>query len=133
MSSGLETAFPEEISEPCPEGIGVTIDDFVAYMPSHTYIFMPCNEIWTAASVNIRLPRMRVPKKSGKPRRDKDGKPMTVSAGKWLDRNRPVEQMTWCPGLPKLIRDRLVVDGGWIDRKKGTVVTLYRPRLFTLG
>ena len=45
MRSGFETTFTEEISEPCPEGIGVTIYDFVAYMPSHTYIFMPCNEI----------------------------------------------------------------------------------------
>ena len=133
MSSEFETAFTEEICEPCPEGVGVTIDDFVAYMPSHTYIFMPCCEIWTAASVNIRLAPMPVLNKNGKQRRDKDGKPMTVSAGKWLDRNRPVEQMSWCPGQPKLIRDRLIVDGGWIERKEVTVFNLYRPPLLKLG
>jgi len=25
-------------------GIGVTIDDFIAYMPSHIYFFTPCRE-----------------------------------------------------------------------------------------
>jgi hypothetical protein len=129
MSSEFETAFTEEISEPCPEGIGVTIDDFVAYMPSHTYIFMPCCEIWTAKSIDARLNRVPVLNKNGSPRRNKNGKPMTVSAGKWLDRNRPVEQMSWCPGMPKLIPDRLVVDGGWIERKEVTVFNLYRPPL----
>ena len=29
-------SFSEEISEPCAEGRGVTIDDFRAYMPAHT-------------------------------------------------------------------------------------------------
>ena len=29
-------------------------------------------------------------------------KPMPASA--WLDRNHPVEQMTWCPGEPMLIQ-----------------------------
>jgi hypothetical protein len=133
MSSRFETAFTEEISEPCPEGVGVTIDDFAAYMPSHTYIFMPCCEIWTAASVNTRLGRMPVLNKNGRPRRDNAGNPMRVSASTWLDRNRPVEQMAWCPGHPKLIRDRLVVDGGWIDRKGVTVFNLYRPPLIKLG
>jgi hypothetical protein len=133
MSLGFETAFTEEISEPIPEGIGVTIDDFVAYMPSHTYIFMPCCEIWTAASVNSRCAPMPVLNKNGKPRRGRDGKPMKISASKWLDRNRPVEQKAWCPGQAKLIHDRLVVDGGWIERKEVTVFNLYRPPLLKHG
>ena len=24
----------------------MTLDDFVAYMPAHTYIFTPCREVW---------------------------------------------------------------------------------------
>jgi hypothetical protein len=35
--------------------------------------------------------------------------------------------MTWCPGLPMQIKDRLVVDGGWIERKDVTCFNLYRP------
>ena len=51
------TPSPRTSRSPCPEGRGVTIDDFVAYLPSHVYIFTPCREIWTGASVNARLPR----------------------------------------------------------------------------
>ena len=35
--------------------------------------------------------------------------------------------MTWAPGLPQLIRDKLVGDGGWIEREGVTVLNLYRP------
>ena len=71
--------------------------------------------------------------KSGQPKRDKSGKPITMAPSTWLDRNRPVEQMTWCPGLPMLIKDRLVVLGGWIERKDVTCFNLYRPPLIVLG
>jgi hypothetical protein len=49
-----------EVSGPETEGRGVTIEDFVAYMPKHTYIFTPCREFWAGASVNARLARMPV-------------------------------------------------------------------------
>jgi hypothetical protein len=121
-----EETFTEEVSEPCSEGSGVTIDDFVAYMPSHVYIFTPCREPWTQMSVNARLPPVPVLDKHGCPKRVK-GKLVTISASKWLDQNRPVEQMTWCPGFPMLIKDRLVLDGGWIERLDVTCFNHYRP------
>jgi hypothetical protein len=71
--------------------------------------------------------------KSGQPKRDKNGKPITMTPSIWLDRNRPVEQMTWCPGLPMRIKDRLVVLGGWIERKDVTCFNLYRPPLVVPG
>jgi hypothetical protein len=132
MSTEFKDAFTEEISEPCSEGSGVTIDDFVAYMPTHVYVFMPCCEIWTGASVNARLERMPLLAKNGQPKR-KNGKIVTISASYWLDQNRPVEQMSWCAGLPRLIPNRLVVDGGWIDREGVTCFNLYRPPHLKLG
>jgi hypothetical protein len=128
----MSADFIEEISEPCPEGSGVTIDDFVAYMPAHVYIFTPCREPWTQASVNARLPPVPVLDKHGCPKRVK-GKLVTISASKWLDQNRPVEQMTWCPGFPMLIKDRLVVDGCWIERKDVTCFNHYRPSRIRAG
>ena len=125
--------FTEDVSEPCPEGRGVTIDDFVAYLPSHVYIFTPCREVWTGVGVNARLPRMPVLTKAGKPKRDKNGEAITISATTWLDRNRAVVQMTWTPGFPMLINDRLVVDGGWIERADVTLFNNYRPPRITLG
>jgi uncharacterized protein DUF5906 len=127
MIADFVDGYTEEVSEACPEGRGVTLKDFCAYMPLHVYIFTPCREIWPGSSVNARLPRVQLLDKQGKPRRNKQGKLVTVTASHWLDQNRPVEQMTWCPGLPMLIPDRLVSDGGWMERKDVTCFNLYRP------
>ena len=54
-------------------------------------------------------------------------------ASDWLAKHAPVEQMTWAPGLPQLVRDKLIGDGGWIDRKGVTVLNLYRPPTIELG
>lgn len=123
----------EEVTQPEPEGRGVALDDFVAFMPMHSYIFTPCREIWAGASVNARLPRVPVLDRHGLPKLDASGKPVTLAPTLWLDRNRPVEQMTWCPGLPMLIADRLVVAGGWIVRPEVTSFNLYRPPRLKLG
>jgi Family of unknown function (DUF5906) len=123
----------EEETLPGCEGSGVALEDFVAFMPSHTYIFTPCREIWAGASINARLPRVPVLNKLGPPKLDAGGKPVTITPTLWLDRNRPVELMTWCPGLPMLIKDRLVVAGGWIERRDVTTFNLYRPPRMQLG
>jgi hypothetical protein len=118
--------FDENIADPCPEGRGISIDDFVAYLPSHVYIFTPCREVWTGVSINARLPRVPVLTKAGRPKL-KSGNPVSVLPTTWLDRNRAVVQMTWCPGYPMLIENRLVVDGGWIDRPDVVCFNHYRP------
>jgi hypothetical protein len=84
----------------------VGINDFFAYMPMHQYIFVPSRELWPAASVNSRL---------------------FDKAHKWLDANRPVDQMTWAPGAPMLIRNRLVAAGGWMERQGSCCFNLYLP------
>jgi hypothetical protein len=129
----FDAGFSEEIVQPDTEGRGVTIDDFVAYMPTHTYIFTPCREFWAGTSVNSRLPRAPVLDHRGRPKRDASNKPVTMLPTRWLDQNRAVEQMTWCPGLPMLIPNRLVVAGGWIERPDVTCFNLYRPPRLELG
>jgi hypothetical protein len=111
---------------------GVSLGDFYAYMPTHNYIFTPSREMWPAASVNARIPPIPVLDESGKPLL-KDDKPIKLLAGKWLDQNRPVEQMTWCPGLPMIISDRLVSEGGWIERNGVKCFNLYRPPIIRRG
>jgi hypothetical protein len=106
---------------------GVTLDDFHAYMLMHNYIFAPTGDLWPAASVNARVPPVALVDGSGKPVLDDNGKQKFVSASAWLDRNKPVEQMTWAPGLPMTAHDRLISEGGWIERKGVTVFNLYRP------
>lgn len=87
-------------------------------MPQHSYIFMPARDLWPRASVNARLPAIM-------------GLNGEIKPAKWLDQNRPVEQMTWAPGKPPLIQDKLVADGGWINRPGCAVFNLYKPPVIT--
>jgi hypothetical protein len=132
MATDLEDEFTEEITEPNAGGIGISLDDFVAYLPTGVYIFTPCRETWIGKSVNARLPPVPVLNKQGNPKRVK-GKLVTMRATKWLDQNRAVLQVTWAPGMLLLIEDRLVSHGGWIERKEVTCFNLYRPPLIRLG
>lgn len=93
----------------------VTLTDFYAYMPTHQYVFVPSRELWPAASVNTRISPIHTgPKKYTK-------------ASEWLDQNRAVEQMTWSPGMPMVIENRLVSGGGWIERPGCRTFNLYQP------
>jgi hypothetical protein len=116
------SAPPSEISGQS----SVRLDDFHAYMPSHSYIYVPSRDMWPAPSVNARISPIPIGT-------DEDGKKKFISAAAWLDRNRPVEQMTWAPGWPMIIKNRLVSLGGWIERDQVSVFNLYRPPLIKLG
>jgi hypothetical protein len=105
---------------------GVTLDDFHAYMPRHSYIYSPAREMWPAASVNARIPPIPLTDAKGLPVVDDKGKERALPAAAWLDRHKPVEQMTWAPGEPELIRDRLIADGGWVKRSGVSCFNLYR-------
>jgi hypothetical protein len=100
-----------------PPGEGVSLDDFRAFMPTHSYVFVPTREMWPAASINERLSPVPLFDKEGQPVLDKNGAQKKIRPSAWLDKNRPVEQMTWAPGEPMLVRDRLASDGGWFARK----------------
>src|SRR4029077_1481239 len=71
------------------------------------------------SSINARFPPVEVT--------TADGETVEMKPADWLAQMRPVEQMTWAPGEPQLIRDRLVTQGGWVDRRDTTVFNLYRP------
>ena len=79
---------------------GVSLSDFYAYMPMHNYIYVPVRALWPAASVNARIPPIPLTDPHGNPVLDEDGKAVKLRASAWLDQFRPVEQMTWAPGLP---------------------------------
>jgi hypothetical protein len=100
-------------------GRGVTVEDFVSYSPQHSYIYKPVREFWVTAGVNANCPPMLV---------DKNGKQVYVQANVWIDRNHSVAQMTWAPGEPMEIRDKLIKAGsGWIKRQGVVCFNLYLP------
>jgi Family of unknown function (DUF5906) len=118
---------------PLGGGSGVTLEDFYSHMPTHSYVFMPNRDLWPAVSVNARIPAIPVKRSDGTPSLDDKGNPRYQTASAWLDRYRAVEQMTWTPGEPPLIRNRLVADGGWIDRSGCACINLYRPPQIKAG
>ena len=60
---------------------------------------------------------------NGNPVRNAKGKVITIPASEWLAKNRSVESMTWAPGEPEFIRDRIAVDSGWLDKPGATSST----------
>jgi hypothetical protein len=100
---------------PDPGAAPVRLEDFVAYLPQHKYIFRPTGEIWESAGVNACIP----------PLISADGK--QIPASKRLDRDAPVQQATWAPGEPEIIADKLIIEGGWKERTGITIFNLYRP------
>ncbi|MGK9198934.1 primase-helicase family protein [Sinorhizobium meliloti] len=95
-------------------------DDFWCHMPSHKYIYLGNGDLWPATSVNDRVPPVFVGY-------DKYGQPIYVSASNWIAKNQPVEAMTWHPGQPRLIVDKLMAGGGLIDKPGNTLFNLYEP------
>jgi hypothetical protein len=112
---------------------GVTLDDFLAYMPDHDYIYKPTGDSWPGASVNAKIAPVPLLDANGNPKLKRDGSERRMQASAWLDRHRSVEQMTWAPGLPVQIADRLIADGGWIERKGVSCFNLYKPPTIVLG
>jgi hypothetical protein len=101
----------------------LSLEDFFCYMAMpNAYIFRPTREIWPASSVNARI----APIPTGK--EDEE-----ITASRWLGCNRPVEQLTWAPGLPELIQDRIISDGGWINRPGSDCYNQYRGPTIELG
>lgn len=114
-------------------GVGVTLADFWGYMPQHSYIYAPTREPWPSGSVDARLPWIPVLEPDGSPKLNAKGKPLKSPPSTWLDQHKPVEQMTWAPGEPMIIEDRLISHGGWIERAGVSCFNLYRPPLLVPG
>jgi hypothetical protein len=111
----------------------VSIDDFWAYMPMHSYIYAPSREMWPASSVNARIEPIPLLDAAGNPVHDKRGRKIKIKASDWLDQHHAVEQMTWAPGEAMLIKHRLISEGGWIERAGCTIFNLYRMPQIDLG
>ncbi len=111
---------PKAVAPPATDGTATTaptllsVEDFYGYSPMHSYIYVPTRELWPAPSVNARCAPVDVGAKS-------------MKAADWLDKHRSVEQMTWAPGEPAIVLDRLISDGGWINRPGASCFNLYRP------
>jgi hypothetical protein len=83
--------------------------------------------MWPNASVDERLPPMPLLDASGNPVKNAKGKVVMVKATVRLAKERSVESLTWDPGKPELIRNCVVVDGGYIEKPGANTYNYYRP------
>jgi len=97
--------------------------DFYAHLPSHSYLFVPTRELWPAASVDGTLPWPRIKVKDPETEAVKE---KTIRPSSWLDKHRPVQQLTWNPGEPQVIKNRVMQVSGWVTHTGATVFNLYR-------
>lgn len=100
--------------------VGWTYDNFLAYLPMNKFICIDTRDMWPAESVNSQLPWKRVGKND-------------VPPSRWLAKNQPVQQMTWMPGRPLVIQDKVISEGGFIDRPDCRIFNLYRPPIIKPG
>ena len=114
QDEGSEPAGPEGARDDLP--LKVTYADFLAYSLMGNFIFKPTGQLWPTSVVNKRLPWI-----------DNGPDLPATSPATWLTKHQPVEQMTWLPGAPQIIRDRLLIEGGWGEHPQASVFNLYRP------
>ena len=124
---------PDPTTTPTSTGSAWTLEDLCSFAPSRACIYLPCKSPWPNASVDERLPRMPLLDGNGNQVRNAKGKVITIPASEWLAKNRSVESMTWTPGEPEFIRDRIAVDSGWLDKPGATTLNTYRPPTVKLG
>ena len=105
----------------------LSFDDLYSYAPSRRCIYRPCKTMWPTASVDERLPPMPLLDASGNPVKNTKGKMVMVKATVRLAKDRSIESLTWDPGKPELIRDCVVVDGGYIEKPGANTYNYYRP------
>jgi hypothetical protein len=125
--------FREHGADTATETNGIALGDFRAYMPQHCYIYLPSREPWPASSINGRFDPVPLLDAAGNPILNGKGNPTLIPASQWLDQNQPVEQMTWAPGEPMLIPDRLVSHGGWIRQAGVNCLNLYMQPIIIPG
>jgi len=111
----------------------LSVEDFWADMKSRMFMYVPARELWPAASVDARIPPVILRDERGNAILDEKGKPKTMLASRWLATYRPVEQLSWVPGSPLIVRDKLINLGGWVEHPGASVFNLYRPPTIKLG
>jgi hypothetical protein len=102
------------------------LEDFFAVPESNRFLYRPLRTFWPAESIDKILPGVRMPYKQ-------NGKYVKLQPTVWLMRFRRVEQTTWAPGLPEIIADKLISEGGWRSRPGAHAYNLYLPPDIVLG
>ena len=110
----------------------IDFTDFYALAPANRCIYRPTRDIWPNEAVDNRLPPRPLLDAGGNPVRI-GGKVKMIPASKWLAQHRSVERMTWAPGEPEVIEDKLLIDDSWVEKSGARTYNTYLPPTIRLG
>lgn len=104
-----------------PAAVGGELSELVFHLPSGQVYHVPEGKFWPTASVDARLPPIDVGNSAG-------GMPgKTIKPSRWLAQNAAVHDMTWAPGMPRMIRGYSLRDGVWRDAPGRCILNTYEP------
>jgi Primase C terminal 2 (PriCT-2)/Family of unknown function (DUF5906) len=105
---------------PMPDAkVRVTRLDFFAHMETGKFVYFPTGMLWPATSVNARLGPSGVMGPNNK----------MVPMSEVLKRTRAVDQVSWMPGRPQIVRNVVVTKAGVEVEPDNVVLNLYRAPL----
>jgi hypothetical protein len=126
-NTGLDKIY-RLVDQQCPGWrIGMQIEDFVAYKLQHKFIYLPTGDPWPASSIDSSLRPRGLVDRAGRPILNDQGRQKTIKATTWLDRNAVVQRMTWAPGEPQIIKNKLFDEGGVIHKFGARTFNKYKP------
>jgi len=80
--------------------------DYYSYLGTEKYLYLPTRTAFPASKVNNRTRK---------------------GFTKWLDKNRAIHSVTWAPGLPTIIENKIAVKTGWQDKRGAHTLNNYIP------
>ena len=105
---------------------GIVLTDLWALADMHRFMCPLTGKTWPAAGVDGKFGRIAVGTGT-------DGKSVTIPAHKWLYQHQGADGLTWWPGLPQVIENRIAVDGSLVEKMGTRVLNLYRPPVVLPG
>ena len=105
----------------------IRYDDLIGHSPSGKFIYRLTGELWPSATVDKRLPKVRLNAVG------EDGKPIKLAASTFIMKTAVVEQMSWEPGQGEIIEDRVAREGGYVFKQGARTYNLYRPPAIISG
>jgi hypothetical protein len=107
-------------------------EDFYSYTVGGRCIYRPRRMFCSNEAVDRCLgPQPLV--RNGAVVKNTKGKVATILASMALAEQRNVHAVTWLPGAPEIVVDKLVVDIGWIPHPGAMTYNMYRPPLIIAG
>ena len=106
----------------------VRIEHFWAYSQNESYIFTPDASPWPRRRVGAMVSDVGLFASDGAPvMRGDPPQHVKLPGMAVIDSWRAVQQMTWWPDEPQIIRERLAFDGGWLPHAGAKVFNIYHP------